>query len=423
MSAAANAGKAARAGRAARAGTHAHAHVEHGLLVLVTLALTAFGLVMVYSASSGRAAVSAGDPAYYLKRQALYAVAGLALFALLARTDFRALRRAAGPLLLAGFVLLAAVLVLGVSVNGARRWLDAGPVSVQPSELAKVAVVVWVAAWLSRRRPPASLGALLRPIGLVTGLTLLLVLLEPDLGSAIALLGAVGAILLVAGTPMRVLAGAGALMIGLVLAASWLEPYRRARLLAFLDPWQDPEGAGFQSVQALIALGSGGLFGVGLGESVQKVYYLPESSTDMIFAIVGEELGLAGAAAVILAYVAFGYAGFRIALRCRDPFGKRLAAGLTALVCGQAAVNLAAVLGIAPLTGIPLPFVSYGGSSLVAGLAAVGILLNIAVNDAASEQDQVRDRGRRDSGARPARARGGGRAERPRRERQLRRLA
>lgn len=422
MNAPAAAGQGRR--RPARGRVRAHAQLEHGLLVLVTLALTAFGLVMVYSASSARAAVSAGDPGYYLKRQALYALAGLALFVVLARTDFRALRRAAGPLLAASFVLLAAVLVLGVSVNGARRWLDVGPVSVQPSELAKIAIVIWVAALLSRRQPPTSLRGLLRPIGVVVGAALLLVLLEPDLGTALALLGAVGAILLVTGTPMRVLLAAGSVMAALVLTASWLEPYRRARLVAFIDPWQDPQGAGFQSVQALIALGSGGIFGVGLGESVQKVYYLPEASTDMIFAIVGEELGLLGAAAVILAYAAFGFAGFRIALRSRNPFGKRLAAGLTALVCGQAAVNLGAVLGIAPLTGIPLPFVSYGGSSLVAGLATVGILLNIAVNDAAaSERDQVRDRGRRDRGARPARARRGGRAESPRRQRQLRRLA
>jgi cell division protein FtsW len=165
----------------------------------------------------------------------------------------------------------------------------------------------------------------------------------------------------------------------------------------------------------MIALGSGGIFGVGLGESVQKIYYLPEASTDMIFAIVGEELGLLGAAGVIAAFAVFGWAGFNIALRCRDPFGKRLAAGLTALVCGQAAVNICAVLGLAPLTGIPLPFVSYGGSSLVVGLASVGILLNIAVNHAVAAEAQVPDRRRRHGGSRAARTRGRGSAERPRR--------
>jgi cell division protein FtsW len=210
------------------------------------------------------------------------------------------------------------------------------------------------------------------------------------------------AMLLVSGTPLRTLAGAGGIAGALVLAAIWLEPYRRARIFSFLDPWHDPHGAGFQSVQAMIALGSGGIFGVGLGESVQKIYYLPESSTDMIFAIIGEELGLLGAAAVLAAFAVFGYAGFNIAVRCSDPFGKRLAAGLTALVCGQAAVNVSAVMGLAPLTGVPLPFVSYGGSSLVVGLACVGILLNIAVNDGVLSLAEVPDRRRRNSRARPA---------------------
>jgi cell division protein FtsW len=194
-------------------------------------------------------------------------------------------------------------------------------------------------------------------------------------------------------------------------------------LLTFLDPWADPQGAGFQSVQALIALGSGGLFGVGLGESVQKVYYLPEASTDMIFAIIGEELGLLGTSALIIAYILFGYCGCRIALACRDPFGKRLAAGITALICGQAAVNLCAVLGIAPLTGIPLPFVSYGGSSLIVSLAAVGILLNIALTDAGERRALLRDRSRGDGGTRAAGSRGGGGADRARRPRELRRAA
>jgi cell division protein FtsW len=392
-----------------------HHHLEYHLLILVTLGLVAFGLVMVYSASSARAMLAAGDPAYYLKRQALYAVVGLVLLAFLSRVDFRALRLAAGPLLGASFVLLLAVLVLGTAVNGARRWLSLGLVDFQPSELAKLALALWVAAYLARRPAPQSLGELARPIGLVVGAACLLVLVEPDLGTAIAIAIMATAVLVVSGTPFRVLAGAGAVAITVVLVAIWMEPYRRARIFSFLDPWQDPEGAGFQSVQAMIALGSGGIFGVGLGESVQKIYYLPEASTDMIFAIVGEELGLLGAAGVLAAFAVFGWAGFNIALRCKDPFGKRLAAGLTALVCGQAAVNVCAVLGLAPLTGIPLPFVSYGGSSLVVGLASVGILLNIAVNHAATADAQVPDRRRRHGRARAARARGRGSAGRPRR--------
>jgi len=231
----------------------------------------------------------------------------------------------------------------------------------------------------------------------------------------------VAAMLVVSGTPLRVLAASGGLGLSVLMLAIWFEPYRRARLFSFIDPWSDPQNAGFQTVQAMIALGSGGLFGVGLGESVQKIYYLPEASTDMIFAIIGEELGLVGAMGVMGAFVLLGYAGFNVALRCRDPFGKRLATGLTALLCGQAAVNLCAVMGIAPLTGIPLPFVSYGGSSLIVALAAVGILLNIAQNHAVEAVAQVPDRRRRNSRARPAGDRRRGSAGRARRQRDVRR--
>jgi cell division protein FtsW len=377
-------------------------HLEYHLLVLVTLALVAFGLVMVYSASSARALLGSDDPAYYLKRQALYAVAGLVALVLLSRTDYRRLRHAAGPLLLASFVLLVAVLAVGTAVNGARRWIPLGTLTFQPSELAKLALALWIAGLLARRPAPQTLADLVRPIGLVVGAACALILVEPDLGSALAIVIMVAAILLVAGTPVRTLATGSGIAGMLVLAAIWFEPYRRARIFSFIDPWHDPQGAGFQSVQAMIALGSGGIFGVGLGESVQKIYYLPEASTDMIFAIVGEELGLIGAMGVIAAFAVFAYAGFNIALHCRDPFGKRLAAGLTALICGQAAVNVSAVMGIAPLTGIPLPFVSYGGSSLVVGLAAVGILLNIASNDAVVRETEVPDRGRRNRRARAA---------------------
>jgi cell division protein FtsW len=398
----------------------AGSQLEYHLLVLVTLALVAFGLVMVYSASSARALLGSDDPAYYLKRQALYAVLGLVALVLFLRTDYRRLRHAAGPLLLASFVLLVSVLAIGTAVNGARRWIPIATLTFQPSELAKLALALWTAGLLARRPAPQTLNDLVRPIGLVVGAACALILVEPDLGSALAIAIMVAAILLVAGTPVRTLATGTGIAGTLVLAAIWLEPYRRARIFSFLDPWHDPQGAGFQSVQAMIALGSGGIFGVGLGESVQKIYYLPEASTDMIFAIIGEELGLVGVLAVIGSFALFAYAGLNIALRCRDPFGKRLAAGLTALVCGQAAVNVSAVMGLAPLTGVPLPFVSYGGSSLVVSLASVGILLNIAVNRGVAAVSEVPDRRRRDSRARPASARGRRSAQVARRERRVR---
>ncbi len=392
-------------------------------MLLVTFGLVAFGLVMVYSATSAAAALSNGDPAFYLKRQVVYAALGLLLLFLAYRTPFRVLRGVATALLGISLVLLLAVLALGEAVNGARRWISFGPAVFQPSELAKLALALWAAAYLARKPPPSTLAELWKPIGVVTVVFCGLLLAEPDLGTAIAIMIMLAGMLLVAGSPVRTLAGGVSLATAAGLAAIWFEPYRRARIFSFLHPWHDAQGAGFQTVQAMIGIGSGGIFGVGLGQSVQKANYLPEAHTDMIFAIIGEELGLVGAALVIGAYAAFAYAGLRVALRCRDPFGKRLAAGLTLLVCGQAAINLAAVMGLAPLTGIPLPFVSYGGSSLVVALAAVGILLNIAVDRGGEATARVRDRGRRDGRSRAAVDRRRRSAARARRQRDVRRVA
>lgn len=378
---------------------------EARLLVLVTLGLVAFGLVMVYSATSAAAAIGDGDPGYYLKRQGIYALLGLALLLGASRLDFRRLRELAAPLVVLSLALCLAVLLFAEPINGARRWLSFGPAAFQPSELAKLALAVWVSAYLAAcRKPPRTLRELVRPLGVVTGLFCLLVLAEPDLGTTISMVVMVGAVLLVAGVPVGTLTRAAVIVAGLGAAAIWSSDYRRERFLSFLDPWSDPQVTGFQPIQALIGFGSGGFFGEGLGQGVQKIFYLPEAHTDMILAIVGEELGLVGTVAVISAYAAFAYAGLRIAIACRDPFGKRLAAGLTALVCGQAAINLAAVLGIAPLTGIPLPFVSYGGSNLVVQLASVGILLNIAANGQVARRAAVPDRSGRDGRSRSARA-------------------
>ena len=398
------------------------AHLEWHVLVLVTLALVAFGLVMVYSATSAPAALGGGDPTRYLARQGIYALIGVCLLVLAARTDFRIWRKLAPPFLVVSLVLCVAVLGLGDPVNGARRWLAFGPAVFQPSELAKLALAVWASAYLARRRAPQTLAELMRPLGLVVGIFCALILLEPDLGTVICIVVMFGGLLLVAGTPVRLLGAAAVITVAVGMAAIWVEPYRRARVLSFMNPWDDAQGAGFQSVQALIGLGSGGIFGKGLGQGVQKIFYLPEAHTDMIFAIVGEELGLIGSTLVIAAYGAFAYAGLQVALRCADPFGKRLAAALTALVCGQAAVNLAAVLGIAPLTGIPLPFVSAGGSSLVVMLTGVGVLLNIA-SGAGRQVAAVPDRGRGDGRSRVARARSRGRAQDARRRGDVRRHA
>jgi cell division protein FtsW len=392
------------------------------ILVLVTLGLTAFGLVMVYSATSAPAALGGGDPIFYLKREGIYALIGVALLMGASRVDYRALRYMAPVLMLTSLGLCFAVLAIGQQVNGARRWLGVGSLSFQPSELAKLSLAIWAAAYLARRPAPRTLKELARPIGLTTGLFAALILLEPDLGTVIAIGIVLGAILIVSGTPLRVLGAGGSIAFGLAMAAIWIEPYRRARFFSFLNPGHDPQGAGYQTLQGIMGLGSGGITGAGIGRGVLKVNYLPEAHTDMIFATIGEELGLLGASLVIAAYVAFAYAGLRVALRCKDPFGKRLAAGLTTLVCGQALINLAAVLGLAPLTGITLPFVSYGGSSLVVSLASVGVLLNIAGHGGAARA-QVPDRSRGDGRPRAAVARRRGGARGARRQGDLRRVA
>jgi cell division protein FtsW len=386
---------------------------EWNVLVLVTTALVLFGIVMVYSATSGSAALGNANPLGFVERQLLVVVSRLPL---------ERLRALAPTLVVTGLVLCLGVLAVGERINGARRWLTAGPLVFQPSELAKLALVVWTAAYLSRRQPPRTLQELARPLGILVLVFAGLVLVEPDLGTALTLLLVVGAILLVSGTRMRLLASAYGIVFGLAAIAAWSSPYRRDRLLTFLDPWKDPTGAGLQNVQALISFGSGGIFGRGLGSGLAPLYYLPEAHTDMMFAVVGEELGLVGVTLVLMAFCAFGYAGIRLAIACRDPFAKRLAAGITALVCGQAAINMAACVGIAPLTGIPLPFVSYGGSSLVVMLVGVGVLLNIA-RDGGRAAAAVPDRGRRNSGARRAGARGRGSAAAAGRTRDVRRVA
>jgi cell division protein FtsW len=396
--------------------------LDSHILVLVTLGLTAFGLVMVYSATSAPAAIGGGDSIFYLKRESIYAAIGVVLLLVASRVDYRSLRMLAPVLMLASFGLCVAVLVLGEQVNGARRWLGVGPFAFQPSELAKLSLAIWASAYLARHRTPRSLKELARPIGITTGVFAVLILLEPDLGTVIAIAIVLAAILIVSGVPLRVLAAGGSIAFALGLAAIWFEPYRRARLFSFIDPWHDAQGAGFQTLQGIIGFGSGGLFGTGIGRGVAKVNYLPEAHTDMIFATIGEELGLIGAALVIAAYCVFAYAGLRVALRCRDPFGKRLAAGLTTLVCGQALVNLAAVLGLAPLTGITLPFVSYGGSSLVVSLASVGVLLNIAGHGGAKSA-QMPDRSGRDRRPRHAVAGRRGGARRARSQGDVRRVA
>jgi cell division protein FtsW len=362
--------------------------IEYSLLLTATLCLLAFGAVMVFSASSARSllAEGGGDGFYYLKRTVVFAALGLVVLRLASTRGMRVARLLTPLLLATALVLLLAVLVPGVGrgVNGAQRWLGAGLFQFQPSELAKLAVVLYGAHLLAARPQRARTLRGLAPYLLVVGLAVILIAKEPDLGTTVVMTLAVGCVLFTAGVRPRTLAPVGAViaLMGLVMVAS--HPYQQERLAGFLNPGADTTGSGFQGTQATIAVGSGGLFGVGLGESVQKASYLPEAHTDMIAAVVGEETGLAGMLVLIGLFGIFGYAGFRAAHRARDRYSKLVAAGLTSLIMAQAAVNLFAVLGLAPLTGVPLPFVSYGGSSLVLTMAAAGLILNVAGRPAAS---------------------------------------
>jgi cell division protein FtsW len=355
--------------------------VEHSMLLTATLCLVALGVVMVFSASSTTSLLgSSGDGAYYLKRTVIFGVAGLVVMRVLAVRGVQIIHRVTPLILAASFVLLVAVLIpgVGVEVNGSSRWIGAGLFQIQPSEIAKLALVLHGASLLATRpRMTRSIGEMmpfLAPVGVVC----LLVVLEPDLGTAMVACLTAFAMLTAAGAKGRHLAILAGAMTVVVVMAIAIEPYRMARLTGFLDPGADPAGAGFQANQATIALGSGGIFGVGLGESLQKAFYLPEAHTDMIAAVIGEELGLVGIIGLAGLLGLFAYAGLRTAQRARDRYGKLLAAGLVSLVMVQATINLFAVLGLAPLTGVPLPFVSYGNSSLLTMLAAVGLLLNVA---------------------------------------------
>ena len=356
--------------------------VEYSILYTATLCLLAGGAVMVYSASSAESLLAgSGDASFYLKRYVLFGLIGLVVLHAASRHGLRVIRAATPVLLVASFCLTFAVMLpgLGVTVNGATRWLGAGPLQFQPSELLKVSLVLYAAQVLAARpKSTKTLGGLVKPLLLVVGAGCALLMKQPDMGTAMVICFAIGALLVAAGTPVRVLGTILGVLGTLATLMVLIEPYRRARLTSFLDPFSDAGDTGFQAVQALTAIGSGGLFGVGLGESVQKIFYLPEAHTDMILAIIGEELGLIGILGTILLYGMIGYAGLRAAKLARDLHSKLLAAGITSLILCQATLNFFAVMGMAPLTGVPLPFLSYGSTNLIVLMGAMGLLLNVA---------------------------------------------
>jgi cell division protein FtsW len=377
--------------------------LEHRLLLTATFCLLAGGAVMVYSASSARTLLQGqGDGTAYLVKYVAYGGIGLVAMHVLSRHGLGAARRYAPVLLLVSFVLLVAVLIpgLGVKINGARRWLGAGAFTFQPSEVMKLALVLHCAVILGARPKLArSLRGVAGPILGVGGAAVLLIMGEPDLGTALVICFTLAAMLVAAGLPLRqlgLIAGVGAF---LVLVFALISPERTERLTTFMNPWADASGAGFQAVQGQIAIGSGGLFGLGPGQSVQKIFYLPEAHTDFILAVIGEELGLAGVSALLCLYGMIGYAGLRTARNAKGAYAKLLAGGLTSLILCQALLNVYAVLGLAPLTGVPLPFISSGSTSLIVLLCSMGLLLNVARGGSAHLRavEGGRDRGGRDS--------------------------
>ncbi len=359
-----------------------NSHYDRPLLIAILMLLVS-SVVMVYSASSVVALTTYDDPTFFMKRQLIWAAAGLALMAGLARLDHRLLadRRLVAALVLLSLLLLAATLVPGVGklINGSRRWLRFGLLSFQPSELAKFSIVVYMSYFIAKK------GERLRdfvnglvPAYVVCGIFLVPIVLQPDFGAAITIAGVVGLLLFAGGANLIHLGGTALAAAPFVYVAVFHSAYRLRRIFSYLDPWADPQGAGHQIIQSFLAFGSGGIFGRGLGEGRQKLLFLPERHSDFIYAVIGEELGLIGALAVLALFLIILWRGVRIALSTSDPFSRMLALGITVLICTQGVINMAVVTGLLPTKGIALPLVSYGGSSLVITLGALGVLLNIS---------------------------------------------
>ena len=349
-------------------------------LFLATLALICASVVMVYSASALVALERFQQPYLFVTRQMMWAAVGVAVLSIVMRIDYRAYRNDKLIWLLLGVVGLMLIAVLfSRPINGTRRWFGVGGFGIQPSELAKMAAIMFTALVLERRRTRINeLQYSLLPIALIVGGLVTLILLEPDFGTAVSLIAVIGVMVFAAGIDYRYLLGAGLLALPALYVILVQADYRRRRLLTFMDPWADPLGDGFQIIQSLIAVGTGGVFGKGLMNGVQKLFYLPEPHTDFIYAVISEETGLVGASLVLLCFCVIAWRGMRTAMRAPDSFGAFLALGITMMLVLQAFVNISVVLGLMPTKGIPLPLVSNGGSSMLINLLGVGVLLNIS---------------------------------------------
>ncbi len=349
-------------------------------LFIATILLVGLSIVMVYSASAPIALQKYGKASMFLVRQSMWALLGLSLLYFVMRIDYRNYRAPAFIWTCLGIAVVALVAVLFSSpVNGARRWFGVGGIGVQPSELAKLAAIFFIAAILERRMHRIDeVGYALLPIGIIVVGLVGLILAEPDFGTSMALLLITGVMVCAAGLHYRYIVGVALASVPAIYLIVMGSAYRRRRTLAFLNPWEDPLGDGFQIIQSMIAVGTGGLWGRGLMNGVQKLFYLPEPHTDFIYAVISEELGLVGATAVLVCFAIIAWRGLRVALNAPDAFGSFLALGLTTMVAIQAFVNISVVLGLMPTKGTPLPFVSAGGSALVINLVGMGILLNVS---------------------------------------------
>lgn len=350
-------------------------------MLLMTVALTCIGVVMVYSSSAIMAAERFGDGFYFLKRQALYTLVGFLVLCLATYFNYENWRKLAVFSLLVSIGLLALLLVpgIGVKVGGAVRWIRLPGVTLQPAELVKMTLVLYLAHSLTRKKEKVrSLTKGYLPYMIVLGLLLFLLLKQPDLGSSMIVAGVALVMLIVAGVRWLYILPTILMSLPVLYYLVMNSDYRRRRIMAFLDPWTDPYDSGFQIIQSLVAFGKGGVTGEGLGIGQQKLFYLPEAHTDFIFSVIGEELGMIGVLVVAALFLLLVLSGIRIALQCQEPFGRNLAFGLSLLIGLGAFVNMAVCMGLLPTKGLTLPFISYGGTSLVTNLLAVGILLNIS---------------------------------------------
>jgi cell division protein FtsW len=362
------------------------------VLFIATILLVGLSVVMVYSASAPMALDKYGKASVFLIKQGMWALLGLAMLSVVMRVDYHTYREPVFIWAALGLVTFALLAVFfSPAVNGARRWFGIGGIGIQPSELAKLVAIVFIAALLERRMHRIDdLRYALLPIAIVVLGLVGLILLEPDFGTSMSLLAIAAVMVFAAGLNWRYVVGAALLALPAIYVVVMGSAYRRRRTLAFLNPWDDPLGDGFQVIQSLIAVGTGGVWGKGLMNGVQKLFYLPEPHTDFIYSVVAEELGLIGATAILLCFCVMAWRGLRVALRAPDTFGAFLALGLTTMVAVQAFINISVVLGLMPTKGIPLPFVSSGGSSLVINLVGMGILLNVSQHATATTSSTSR---------------------------------